>query len=373
MTTSTTSRRDNGAGSVRERGGSFQVRARIDGVARSFSGATKTEALRKMRDAQKRADDHLPVISERLTVADYFESWLKGKSATLAPESIRRYRGRLDKVAAHIGKVKLAKLQPSDLRDAYAKLGAEVSATTVQLVHGVVHTAMKDAEREGLAARNVASLVTPPRRSTKEYRSLRPDDAKALLAAAKGEPLEAFWTLAVTTGLRLGELQALKWADVDLDRRRLQVRRTLAVDGKPVFSATSTKKNHNRTVWLAQAAVDALEAHRERQERQRQDGGDAWTEHGLVFTVGTGNPLDGRNLRGRQFPKLLAKAKLPDMRIHDLRHSAASMLLADGVPVKVVSEMLGHADVSTTLRIYAHVLEGAQGQAADYMDRLFNS
>ncbi|HMO53915.1 MAG TPA: tyrosine-type recombinase/integrase [Tepidiformaceae bacterium] len=97
------------------------------------------------------------------------------------------------------------------------------------------------------------------------------------------------------------------------------------------------------------------------------------TEHGLVFTNAVGNPLDGRNLRSRSFPKLLAKADLGPMRIHDLRHSAASLLLADGVPVKVVSEILGHVDVSTTLRIYAHVLEGAQEQAASYMERLFNS
>ncbi|MCC6269626.1 MAG: site-specific integrase [Dehalococcoidia bacterium] len=366
-------RRDNGAGSVRQVGNSFEARARVNGVSRSFSAKTKTEALKKMRDAQRRAEDNLPVPSERLTVAAYVESWLNGKRATLAPESIRRYEGRIARLLPHIGKTKLAKLQPADLRDAYAAIGAEVSTTTVQLSHGVLHTALKDAEREGMVARNVAGLVTPPRRDTKEYKALRADDARALLAAAQGEPLEAFWTLAITTGLRLGEMQALQWGDVDMDRRRLQVRRTLAVDGKPIFSATSTKKNHNRTVWLAQAAVDALEAHKARQERQRVGGGDAWAEHGLVFTTATGNPLDGRNLRGRAFPKLLAKAGLPAMRIHDLRHSAASMLLAEGVPVKVVSEMLGHADVSTTLRIYAHVLEGAQEQAASYMDRLFHA
>jgi site-specific recombinase XerD len=124
---------------------------------------------------------------------------------------------------------------------------------------------------------------------------------------------------------------------------------------------------------LSDGAVTALEAHRERQERQRIDAKEAWTEHGLIFTTGTGNPLDGRNLRGRQLPKLLAKAKLEPMRIHDLRHSAASLLLADGVPVKVVSEMLGHTDITTTLRIYGHVIEGAQEQAASFMDRLFHS
>lgn len=366
-------RRDNGAGSVRERGGSFQVRARIQGVSRSFSGKTKNEALKKMRDAQKRADDNLPLISDRLTVAMYFEQWLSAKAPTLAPESLRRYRGRLQKLTPHIGKLKLAKLQPEDVEAAYAAIRESVSDTTVGLIHGVLHKALKDAERRGTVGRNIASLITPPRRDTKEYRSLTPDDARALLAAAKGEHLEAFWTLAITTGARLGELQALKWTDVDLQRRRLQVRRTLAVDGRPVFAPTSTKKNHSRVIWLSDGAVTALEAHRDRQERQRLDAREAWMEHGLIFTTGTGNPLDGRNLRGRQFPRLLAKANLPAMRIHDLRHSAASMLLSDGVPIKVVSEMLGHTDVATTLRIYAHTIEGAQSQAASYMDRLFNA
>jgi len=346
---------------------------RLEGERRSFFGTTQREALAKMRDAQRKAEQNLPVPRETLTVAAYLESWLAGKRQTLTMESARRYEGRLGRLLPHIGKLKLARLQPADLRKAYAAIGAEVSSTTVQLSHGVLHTALKDAEREGLTGRNVAGLVTPPRRDTKEYRSLRPDDARALLAAAKGDPLEAFYTLAITTGLRLGELQALQWGDVDMVRRRLQVRRTLAVDGKPVFSATTAKKNHNRTVWLSDGAATALEAHRDHQERQRLHAGDAWAEHGLVFTSGTGNPLDGRNLRGRTFPKLLAKAGLPAMRIHDLRHSAASMLLAEGVPVKVVSEMLGHADVSTTLRIYAHVLEGAQEQDANYMDRLFHA
>lgn len=362
-----------GDGSLRERpDGRWEARITIDGRSRSFMGRTKEEARRKMRLAQTRIEDGLPVPGMRLTVADYFESWLKGKAATLAPESIRRYRGRLAKLAPYIGKTKLARLQPGDLREAYAAIGEQVSATTVQLIHGVVHAALKDAEREGVAARNVASLVSAPRRSTREYRSLRPDDARALLTAAEGDTIEAFWMLAITTGLRLGELQALQWGDVDFGRRRLQVRRTLAVDGKAVFSASTSKKNHSRTVWLAERVAVALTAHKERQDAAREHAGEYWNEHGLVFTTATGNPLDGRNLRGRQFPKLLAKANLQPMRIHDLRHSAASMLLADGVLVKVVSEMLGHADVGTTLRIYAHVLEGAQEQAASYMDRLFH-
>jgi integrase len=366
-------RRLSGEGTWRERpDGRFEFRLRIDGKRRSFFGATQKEARDKFRAAQRAVEDNKPVPSERLTVEAYCETWLTGKSATLAQATVERYRDRLARLMPHIGKVKLARLQPEDLETAYAAIGKDVSATTVQLSAYLLSSALQDAERRGKVARNVARDVKPPRRDTREYRSLSADDARALLVAAQGEPLEAFWTLAITTGARLGELQALKWIDVDLQRRRLQIRRTLAQDGKPVFAPTSAKKNHARVVWLSDGAVTALEAHKERQERQRIDAKEAWIEHGLIFTTGTGNPLDGRNLRGRQFPKLLAKAKLEPMRIHDLRHSAASLLLADGVPVKVVSEMLGHTDITTTLRIYGHVIEGAQAQAVTYMDRLFH-
>jgi len=372
----TAPRRRTGEGSIRLRpDGRWELRARIGGNRRSFFGATEKEVLSKLRDVQRAVDEGRSIPPGRLTVAQYLGDWLEGRKPNLSAKTAKSYRQRIDALLPHIGKVGLAKLTPGDVRAAYAALAASssLSSTSIQLSHGVLHTALRDAERDGLVSRNVASLVTPPRRDTPEYRSLQPEDARELLAAAAGDPLEAFWTLAVTTGARLGELQALKWDDLDLDRRRLQIRRTLAVDGKPIFAPTSTKKNHNRTVWLTEKAATALAAHRERQEAQRLAGREAWTEHGLIFTVGTGNPLDSRNLRNRNFPALLEKAGLPKMRIHDLRHSAASLLLAEGIPVKVVGEMLGHSDVSTTLRIYAHTLEGAQAQATAYLDRLFNA
>ena len=160
---------------------------------------------------------------------------------------------------------------------------------------------------------------------------------------------------------------------VDFERQRLRVAATLTTvkDGAPVFGEPKTQHSR-RTAWLSTMAVDALERHRADQDAKRRLAGPAWQEYGLVFTNDAGAPLWRSQVR-RHWLDLLKKAKLPPMRIHDLRHSAASLLLGDGVPVKVASEMLGHSDVKTTLSIYAHVIEGAQEQAASSMDRLFHA
>ncbi len=249
-----------------------------------------------------------------------------------------------------------------------------LSGTTLQLIHGVLHKALDDAARWNLVMRNVADLVDTPRRTTAETRALRPEDAARLLLAAKGDPLEAFYVLALTSGLRLGELQALRWHDVDLDARKLQVVATYQgmTDGEPVFAEPKTARSR-RTVHLAEMAADALSRHRTQQLERRLGAGPAWKEYGLVFANGLGRPVDGNNIRTRSFARVLARAELPPMRFHALRHAAATLLMAEGVPIKAISEMLGHSDITTTLRIYAHVLPSAHEQAANAMDRLFGA
>lgn len=202
--------------------------------------------------------------------------------------------------------------------------------------------------------------------------ALSADQARALLVAAEGDPLEAFYTLALTAGLRLGELQALSWPALDLDRRRLEVRATYQgnADGEPVFAPPKTDRSR-RMVQLSGIAVNALRRHRVRQAEQRLQVGSLWGDYGLVFTTGFGKPLDGNTLRTRSFAQLLKRAELPPMRFHALRHAAATLLMVKGVPVKAVSEMLGHSDVATTLRVYSHVLPTMQDAAADAMDRIF--
>ena len=204
------------------------------------------------------------MLGDKLLVREYLSSWLEGKQANLRPETWRRYAilCRLH-LAPELGKRVLSKLQPADLRTAYTAIGERVSATTVAHRHGVLHFALRDAERVGLVGRNVASLVTPPRRSTGKQKHLSPDDARQLLEAAKGHPLEAFFVLALTSGLRLGELQALRWSDIDTERQRAQVSRTLTTvrGGESIFGPPKTQKSR-RTVWLSATACEALETHR---------------------------------------------------------------------------------------------------------------
>jgi integrase len=374
------SRRGKGEGSIRQRkDGRWEATLTLPALAgrrqrKSYFGKTRVEVARKLTAALKARQDGLPIVGERLTVGQYLGQWLGAVRPTLRPESYRRYEEmcRLH-IIPEIGRTPLARLAPGQLQRLYAsKLEAGLSGTSVQLLHGVVHKALDQAARWGLAPRNVADLVTAPRRTTPEMRTLTPEEASRLLEAARGERLEAFFVLAITSGLRLGELQALRWKDCDLNAARLRVTATYQgnIDGQPVFAQPKTAKSR-REIHLSALAIATLQQHRLAQLRDRYRAANLWEDHGLVFATLTGRPLDGNNVRQRAFRRLLERAGLPPMRFHSLRHTAATLLMAEGVPIKVASEMLGHADITTTLRTYSHVLPGMQQQAADAMDRLF--
>ncbi len=172
--------------------------------------------------------------------------------------------------------------------------------------------------------------------------------------------------MAVTAGLRRGELQGLRWEDVELESATLQVRRTLSEPkGGYVFEAPKSGKGRN--IRLTQRAVTALREHRRRQPEERMEHGALWQDHGLVFASGIGTPLLGGNLN-RSFKATLRRAGLPEIRFHDLRHSCATLLLRQGVNPKFVQELLGHADISLTLNVYSHVLPDMGDAASGAMD-----
>jgi len=371
-------RRGRGEGSIRHRAdGRWEATLTLTAMGggrrrKSYFGKTRAEVAGKLTAALKGQADGLPVPSGRSTVAAFLSQWLEAKRPSLRPESFRRYREMCHlHIVPDVGRKPLSKLSPADVQALYARVRAKgLSGTSLSLLHGVLHKSLDDAARWNLVVRNVCDLVDVPKRTTPDMRTLNADEATALLDAAKDDPLEAFYTVALTCGLRLGELQALRWKDVDLQRRRLSVTATYQgmQDGTPVFSEPKTARS-KREVHLSLMAVEALKQHRVRQLERRLLG--LWEDHGLVFATAFGRPLDGNNIRTRSFARLLERAGLPPMRFHSLRHTAATLLMAEGVNIKVASEMLGHADITTTLRIYSHVLPSMQEQAADAMDRLF--
>ncbi len=367
-------RRGHGEGSIyRRRDGRWAASVSLPGGKRkTFYGRTRQEVQRKLHDALRARDQGLPQPPGRLSIGRFLGEWLEAARPSLRPRTWERYEEvvRLH-IAPALGRLPLAHLAPSHLQRLYAqKLEEGLSPTTVARVHAVLHRALGQAERWGLVPRNVASLVTPPRAARQEMKALSPEEARRFLEAARGERLYALYVLAITTGMRLGELLALRWRDVDLERGTLRVTATLQKTRDGYLFAEPKTERSRRQVVLSPAALEALRQHRLRQLEERLRLGDAWEDHDLVFPNEVGRPLDRTNLTHRSFERVLRRAGLPRLRFHDLRHTAATLLLSQGVHPKVVADMLGHSTISVTLDLYSHSTPAMHRQAALALDSL---
>lgn len=221
---------------------------------------------------------------------------------------------------------------------------------------------------DGLVQRNAAQ-VKAPRPEKPEIEPLSPEQARKLTATASGDRYGALYVVALHTGLRVGEMLGLKWDDLDLEATAptLQVRRTLS-ETRTGQKFELPKSGKGRSVKLSRKAADALRSHRARQAEEKLRLGSLWQDNGLVFPTTTGTATSGTNLLGRYFRPLLKRADLPPIRLHDLRHTCATILLMVGKHPKYVQELPGHASISITLDTYSHVIEGMDGGLGDAMD-----
>jgi integrase len=342
-----------------------------DGKRRYVSAKNKGDAQRALRQAMADADRGLVFEAGNLTVEEYLNRWLTDSvQNTVRNTTFERYEQITRKhIVPEIGRAKLKALTPAHVRGIYRKkLEAGLSARTVQYIHVTLHKALKQAVRDGLVPRNSTEAVKPPQVRREEIHPLTSEQVKTLFEAAKGDRLEALYILAVTTGLRQGELLGLKWDDVDMESSALQVRRTLTTaKGGAVLSAPKTKGSR-RTVRLSQTALEALRSHLARQLEEIDRVGSLWRENSLIFASEVGEPLNRHDLTLRRFKPLLRRAGLPEIRFHDLRHTCATLLLSKNVNPKIVSEMLGHATIAITLDTYSHVLPTMQESAAKAME-----
>jgi integrase len=343
----------------------------------SFLTRTRSAVRERFRGAAGPDTVGMPAADEELTVGDFLEGWLTEVArVTVRPRTYVSYRYVVGlHLTPALGSLALAALSPADVQAFLnAKSASGLSPRTVGYLRGVLRGALGHAERTDLVTRNVARLARPPRVPRRRVSPLSVEQVRTFVAAIAEDRLEALYLVALGVGLRQGEILGLRWSDVDLEAGTLTVRHALArIDGRLVLvepkSATS-----RRVVPLPAFVRDALLAHRDRQAQEplplRPVPPDAFAD--LVFMTTHGTPLDGITIT-RRFQHILASARLPHQRFHDLRHACASLLLAQGVPARVVMETLGHSEISLTLNTYSHVMPSVGREAAERMDQLLGA
>jgi len=358
--------------------GRLMVGYAVDGKPdrRAVYGKTRAEVQRKVAELRRRASTGMlgDATAERQTVAAFLTRWLSTARGSLRPRTWQRYDEvtRLH-LSPALGRHKLSALRPSDVQRLYAdKLAAGLSPLTVRYLHAVLHRALNQAVRWADVPRNVADAVDPPAMAHTERRPPTASEVARLLdtAHAAGDDLATLWMVAVYTGCRLGELLGLTWPDIDLEAGTLTVRRALlaAAGGIPQFGDTKTQRSR-RTISLPGEAVQALREHRQAQLGDRLRLGPEYAAYDLVFATRLGTPFLRRNIL-RSFKAALRRASLSEqVRVHDLRHAAATILRSAHVDLKTVSERLGHSSIRVTADVYQHAVSALDADAAMSVQR----
>ncbi|MDH6128407.1 site-specific integrase [Kitasatospora sp. GP82] len=357
-------------------------------------GTTRKEALAQLTEKIAASNRGIPAPTAQGTVGAFLTYWLETVAVHRLRENTHtRYTActRLYLIPG-LGKKKLSKLTAKDVRTWLDQLrttcqccargldtardqpqccaigkccGKRLSPLTLAYVHSVLKSALEHAVREEEIPRNVARNVRMGTPRPRRFEPLTTQEARAFLAATHGHRVHALFELALRTGLRKGELLGLRWEDLDLAGGTASIRRTLQRTNTGGLTALPTKtQSSERRIALPTPCLRSLEQHRDRQRQERQAAGATWKDSGYVFTRPNGAPIEGATLT-RHFTALLRQARLRRIRFHDLRHSAATLLLEQGVELVVIKELLGHAHIGVTATVYAHVRLRLQRQAID--------
>ena len=372
------SRRGNGEGSIYQREDGVWIGAIdlgwVDGKRKRkvVSAHTRGEVVKRLREIHPVIAQGVVPASDRLTVGQYLNEWLAHRiSGTVTTRTEDLYE-RAVKVYINpsIGKLRLNKLVPSDVSRMLQDLETKgYSPATRRMARATLRRALRMAEQDGVLSRNVASIAEGPKLDQRSGRSLTPEQAKQFLRAVEGHRHEAAYVLALSLGLRRGEILGLTWHDVERaeDTVVLQIRHQLVRDKNGVHLVDLKTVGSRRTLHLSRPLVDILERHRARQEAEELVRGNRWhNDHELIFTSNIGTPLDP-DVFGKTVPKICVEAGLGRWSIHELRHSCASLLMAMEVPIEIVAEQMGHASIRVTKDVYGHLMPRSRARAAEAM------
>ncbi len=359
-------RRRNGEGTVYQRkDGRWVAEIRLDGIRQpALYAKTEHEAFERLYALQARHRAGEALVSSSITVEKYLQQWLRDTAGPrVRASSLVSYRTACKHVARSCGGVRLCDLKPGHVQHALADAAARgLGATSLHHIHRVLTLALNDAIKLGLLRNSPMPRVTAPRIAHREMQTLSMDQALQLFHAVEGSPLEAFLVLLTLTGLRFGEAAALRWEDIDFSRRVITVRRALHRAGGGIHFAEPKTRTSRRTVFFGQRVSDVLS--RQWQQAQRITS-PLYPE--LVFHSTQGMPLHTSEV-GAALKRLLASVGLAPMRVHDLRHTAATLMLEQGVHPKMVQEMLGHSSIAMTMDLYSHATSSMHKHAVDQLD-----
>jgi integrase len=375
-------------GSVRRprtAGGTWSYRLDLGIDENGRRGQKQVGGFRTKKGAQAALNDALSAIQHgtyvapsRQTLGAFLDMWIEGARNELALTSWTGYRDMIRRwITPHLGSKRLVELTPIDVKVWHSALldhggvgGRPLSVRSVQYAHRVLHRALADAVRWNLIPINPASGARAPRVQRAELTVWTSDEAARFLRHVANERLSALWVLALHTGMRRGELAGLRWKDVDLDDGTLTVAQQRTNANHEVVIA-APKGRSQRQIVLAPATVAALRQHRAEQLRERLALGEAWADTGYIFVEEAGQPYHPHSYL-TMFRRACARADVPPIRLHDLRHTMATLALQAGVHPKVVQEQLGHSAINVTMDVYSHVPQAVRRDSARTIAALFS-
>lgn len=335
--------------------------------ARRTVHGTKREADSKLRELVSGLEKGDYVTQSKESVGEFLTRWLDIYAApSTSPRTQEDYEGIIRRyLKPHLGAIALSSLKPDSVQGLYSEMRERgLSAVTILHTHRLLSECLNHAVKWRILSRNVCDAVDPPRPQRRQMTSLSEDEVDLLLVAADSHPYRDVFFVALYTGLRRSELLGLKWPEIDLNRPTLSVVSGLhRLPRKGLVLLPTKTARSRRQISITHEVVDVLHQIRGHQMVQKIELGPAWEDTGFVFTKPNGKPLDPERI-SKEFAKVVKTAEIPKIRFHDLRHSHASLMLKAGVSPKAISELLGHASISITMDVYAHLLPGIQEEAA---------
>jgi integrase len=350
--------------------GKWHAELSLGGKRIYYTGRTRNEVVSWIRKTGEQIEQGLTYQAASMTLGEYLQNWLASNESSVRASTHKHYKSICDhRLIPQLGSIPMKDLTADRIQSTYDQWKQEgVGLHVISKAHSVLHHALRRAEQTGLVIRNVAGHVKPPKVPQEEMKCWSEAEANQFLTTASSDRLYALYYLALATGMREMELFGLQWQDLEGIRNILHVRRQLTRSGGS-FAPQKTKAA-KRSLELGSGTLTVLQDHYQKQIQERNIAGDHWHENDLIFTSTIGTSLNYKNVIERSFKPLMKAAGVPVIRFHDLRHTAASLMISKGISVFVVSKILGHARPSITSDIYGHLVPGAMSGIGDMMDEM---